>query len=181
MGLLTKDDSKLYREWFKEMARLRGIRVIYRYAVFTSETIHSEFNSCYSEPIDIDVIFDTNPRASTLKKIGWVSESPDDKPYIVYLPYDLPHLNTESVIDIPPEIDERTLNDIVSDHHGKPPMRPRRFKVTTINQLIEFPDCWICTLAPVFDTEDVDNNYESTNFNFIENPKEDGNIKLGLI
>ena len=32
MGLLTQKDARLFRGFFKEMARLRGIPVTYRYA-----------------------------------------------------------------------------------------------------------------------------------------------------
>lgn len=153
MGLLTQDDATLYRGWFKEMAYLRGIRVLYQYAISTTETIHAEFDSTYSKHIPVDVIFETNPKANTLKRIGWVSENPDDKPYIVYLPFDIPNLNTESIVSIPPSVEKG--------------LRARKFKVTTINTLIEYPDCWICTLAPVFDTDKVDNDYSETNYNYV--------------
>lgn len=176
MGLLTKNDSTLYRGWFKEMARLRGIEVKYQYAIETTETIHSEFDSNLSDPIDMDIIFDTNPRANTLKRIGWISENPDDKPYIAYLPYDTPSLTAESIITIPPQVDITTDNDRVSKTE-RVVMKSKRFKVTTINELIEFPDCWICTLAPVFETSKVNNDYSGTNFNFIK----DDSTGLGLI
>lgn len=154
MGLLTKNDSTLYRNWFKEMCRLRGISVGYQYATDTIKTIHSEFQSTYSDTISIDIIFDANPKVNTLKKLGWVSENSDDKPYIAYLPYDTVNLNTESIIVIPPSVENNT--------------RSRKFKVTSITELIEYPDCWICTLAPVFDTETLNNDYSESNFNFIE-------------
>lgn len=180
MGLLTRDDSTIYRGWFKEMAFLRGISVKYQYAIETTETIHSEFDSELSDPIPMDIIFDTNPRVNTLKLIGWVSENPDDKPYIAYLPYDAPNLTTESIITIPPQVDVTTMNDVISGNEQKG-MADKSFKVTTINQLIEFPDCWICTLAPVYVTKEVDNDYSSTNFNFVkEKDDEDPNSGLGL-
>lgn len=155
MGLLTKNDAAIYRGFFVEMARLRGISVEYQYAIATTESIHSEFSSTYSNPITIDIIFDTNPKANTLKKIGWVSENPDDKPYIAMLPYNTVNLTTESIISIPPSVELQQL-------------RNRKFKVTSMNTLIEYPDCWICTIAPVFDTVVTDNDYSESNFNYID-------------
>jgi len=154
MGLLTQKDARLFRGFFKEMARLRGIPVIYRYATEVDTTIHSEFISTMSKPIPIDIIFDENPKISTLSRIGWVSEKPDDKPYIAMLSFDVPNLTAESTISIAP-IDGITT-------------QTRDFKITTINTLLEFPDCWICTLAPIFNNDPVKDNYDDSNYNYIE-------------
>lgn len=155
MGFLTQEDSTLYRCFFKEMAHLRGFEVQYRYVIKTDPTIYTEFQSKLSDPINIDIIYESNPKVSTLNKIGWVSENPGDKPYIAMLPFDTPHLTTESVISIPPfiEIDSRA----------------RDFKITSINTIIEFPDCWICTIAPIFDNRPVRDNYSESNYNYFEN------------
>ena len=62
MGLLTRDDAKLYRGFFKEMARLKGFTVKYQYILESTETIHSEINpEVLSDPIDIDIIYEENP------------------------------------------------------------------------------------------------------------------------
>ena len=154
MGYLTRGDSTLFRGFFKEAARLRGIHCQYYYVIHPNETIYGEVNPEYSQPIEIDIIFDTNPKTRTLKAINWVSEYGDDKPYIAYLPYDVPHLSTHSKLVIPP-IDSL-------QNQGK------SFKITTINTLLEFPDCWTCTVVPIFETEDSRNNYEETNSNYIK-------------
>lgn len=154
MGLLTKKDARLFRFFFKEMAKLRGISVKYRYVEDTETTIHAEFESKLSEPIDMDIIFNENPSVNTLKTIGWVSENPDDKPYIAQIPFDAPFLSTECEIEIPPFL------EIAS--------RCRKFKITSINTLLEYPDCWTCTLAPIFDNAPVKDNYDETNYNYVE-------------
>lgn len=70
MGLLTKDDSTLYRNFFKEMAYLRGISVKYSYPVDIDTSIHGEIRPInMSTSIDIDIIFEENPSVSTLKTI----------------------------------------------------------------------------------------------------------------
>lgn len=154
MGLLTDRDAKLFRIFFKEMAKLRGIKVQYRYVIETETTIHAEFNSVLSDPMEMDIIFNENPTVNTLAKLGWVSENPEDKPYIAQLPFDAPHLTTECVIEIPPFL------EIAS--------RYRKFKITSINTLLEYPDSWTCTLAPIFDNKPVKDNYNRTNYNYVD-------------
>lgn len=153
MGLLTQKDARLWREFFKEMAFLRGQTVKYQYPIETTATIHSELMSTLSEPIDMDIIFDENPKTATLKKVKWVSEFPDDKPYIAILPYDAINLCTECVITIPP-ID--SLNEV-----------GRKFKITSITTINEYPDSWTCVVAPIFDTETPKNDYSESNYNYV--------------
>lgn len=159
MGYLTDRDSTLYRQWFKEMARLRGIPVLYQYPVELDPTIHSEMITELSEPIEMDIIFDSNPKTATLKKLHWVSEFPDDKPYIAILPFDALNLSTECVISIRPI-------DSLQDQY-------RKFKITSINTILEYPDSWTCTLAPIFENlnDMPKNDYSDSNFNYIDESK----------
>lgn len=154
MGFLTQSDSTLYRGFFREMAKLRGIPVKYRYPLSTDVSIHAESRPYLSDYIDMDIIFNENPSMNTLRTLRWVSENPDDKPIIAQLPYDAPGIGVDCIITIPP-----------IDSVG----RARDFKITSIQTLLEFPDCWTCTLAPVFDTEEVDRDYGNSNYNFLEN------------
>ena len=135
------------------MAYLRGISVIYQYPTNINFTIHAERQTELSEEIPMDIIFDENPKVSTLKKIHWVSELPDDKPYIAYLPFDAPHLSVECVITIPPI-------DVLHE-------KARKFKVTSLTALMEYPDAYVCTLAPIVDTENPKLNYDSSNYNHL--------------
>lgn len=159
MGFLTDRDSTLYRNFYKEMAKLRGIPVLYRYPVEIDPTIHSEMISKLSEPMEMDIIFQENPKTSTLKQIKWVSEFPNDKPYIAILPFDAPNLSTECTISIKPI---GSLNETYRD-----------FKITSINTIMEFPDSWTCTLAPIFETKDgtPKNDYSDSNYNYIDGKK----------
>ena len=102
MGLLTKEDSEIFRGCFKEMAKLRGIHELYKYPIDKSRTIHSELVVAkYSDTIETDVIFDTSPKLATLRRLGWVSETQDDKPYIIQVAYDLPELQYGCIITLP--------------------------------------------------------------------------------
>ncbi len=156
MGLLTQGDAKMFQTWFREMAKLRGISVKYIYPVIENTTIHSEIQCEFSSEIDLDILFEENPKVATLKRIGWVSEKPDDKPYIAMLPFDAPHLQTKCRIMIPP------IGQAIPG---------RWFEITAIYSNLEYPDCYTCTLVPVFETNKTNNNHEETNFNYIHDSR----------
>lgn len=153
MGLLTDKDAKLFRTFFKEAAMLRGIDVRYQYIIQESISIHSESDLTLSEPINMSILFDENPRLKTLKTIGWVSENPEDKPYIAYLPFDAKELSVRNVIEIPP----------IGSFD-----KSRKFRITAITTSIEFPDSWLCTLAPLFKNDPIQSDYEETNYNYMD-------------
>ena len=153
MGLLTGEDSKLFRQFFKEMAFLRGISVEYIYPVDEDVSIHGQIFPEFSSIYNINIIFESAPKIKTLKNYGWVSEDNSDKPYIAYLPYDTPHIQTKARLKLYP---------IGSEKDGK------WFEITNINEAIEFPDAYICKLAPVYVSEKEKLNYEQTNHNYID-------------
>ena len=163
MGLLTQNDAKIFQGWFRECAKLRGISVKYMYPVKDNITIYSEIHSSFSDAVDIDILFDENPAVKTLKRIGWVSEDPEDKPAIAHLSLDTPHLQTKARIMIPP------IGQAIPG---------RWFEVTSIHSNLEYPDSYTCTLAPVFETDKEKTCYEESNYNYVEHekanqPKED--------
>lgn len=141
MGELFKSDAEIYRKFFKEQARLLGVHVQYLYPIDLDFDLHGQENPRgYSEPIEMDIIFDQSPKLKTLKKLGWVSESKDDKPYIVQLPYDSPNLQKGCLVVLPSPL----------------PLSPSRvFKITdiTVDQIL--PDSWYCKVAPKLDTRSV--------------------------
>ena len=159
MGYLTRNDATLWRQFFKEMAYLRGIPCQYRYVTSQEVTNYGEFLYTLSEPIDMDIIFDDNPKVSTLRKIGWVSENSDDKPYIAQLPFDAKDLKVGCTISI---------KDFDLDS-------TRDFKITTMRMLLEFPDCYTVTLAPIFFTNEAKTTYTETNYNYMDTPDADVN------
>ena len=155
MGLLTKQDSTIHRNFFKEMAKLRGISVIYQYPIDMQFSIYAEEDPTgFSEEIPMDIIFDENPKMATLRRYGWVSEVPEDKPYIATLPYDAPNLCKGCWITIPPPF---------------PLGEGRIFVITEISANLEFPDSWVCKIAPVMKGKPQKPlDYSDTNFNFIK-------------
>ena len=137
MGILINRDAEVYRKFFKEQAKLIGIKVQYQYPVDMEFTLHGQENpKGYSDPIDLDIIFDQSPKLVTLRKFGWVSEDDRDKPYIVQVPYDTPNLQKGCLLILPSPL----------------PLEPSRvFKITDITVDHVLPDSWYCRVAPKFE------------------------------
>lgn len=148
MGLLNREDAKIYRGYFSEMCKLIGQSVGYQYVVERNMTIHSEDNSKLSTPIRIDALFDENPTVDTLNRIGWVSEINGQQPIIINLPYNTPKLTVNARI-------------IVESVDGVE--RPRVFKITKIASDLEYPDAYTCAIVPVFDQYVQRNQYTLVN------------------
>ena len=156
MGILTNKDAAIFRKMFKEMAKLRGIKVLYQYPIDMEFTIYAEENpKGFSEEIPMDIIFDENPKVTTLRKYGWVSELKEDKPYIAILPFDAPSLCKGCRIILEP------IMSVASK---------RVFVITDIQSNFEIPDSWTCKLAPVFfnKTEDKLKEYKDKNNVFMK-------------
>lgn len=153
MGLLTQEDSKVFRGWFEEMALLHGFRVGYQYPLGDTKTIHSEPNMPMSIPIDLDIIFNENPTLDTLKKHGWVVEIGEQKPVVAQVPYSTPGLQRYCRIIIPP------VGTVTSE---------RIFEVTAISTILEYPDCWTVRLAPIYKTIQNQNDLTKTNYSMID-------------
>lgn len=148
MGLLNRQDAKIFRQYFSEMVKLIGISVGYQYVVERKMTIHSEDNSVLSTPIRLDVLFDENPQVDTLNRLGWVSEINGQKPVVVNMPYNTPNLTVNARV-------------IIESVDGVE--RPRVFKITQIVSDLEFPDAFTCALVPVFDQYTQKNQYTLVN------------------
>ena len=149
MGLLNRQDSKIFRKYFSEMCNLIGISVGYQYVKKQNLTIHSEDNSELSTPIRIDVLFDENPTVDTLNRLGWVSEiNTDQKPIIINMPYNTPHLTVNARVHI------ESIDGV---------NRPRVFRITAIASDLEYPDAYTCSAVPVFDQYVQKNQYTLIN------------------
>ena len=148
MGLLNRQDAKIFRGYFNEMVKLIGQSVGYQYVVKKELTIHSEDNSILSAPIRIDILFDENPQVDTLNRLGWVSELNQQKPIVINMPYNTPNLTVNARVTI------ESVDGVA---------RPRVFKITKIVSDLEFPDAYTCAIVPVFDQYVQKNQYTLVN------------------
>lgn len=148
MGLLNRQDCKIFRQYFSEMVKLIGQSVGYQFVVEKKMTIHSEDNSTLSVPIRLDVLFDENPSVDTLNTLGWTSELNTMQPVVVNVPYNTPKLSVGARMTI------ESVDGV---------QRPRVFKVTKIISDLEFPDAFTCAIVPVFDQYEQKNQYTLVN------------------
>ena len=148
MGLLNRKDSTIYRNYFKECAKLIGIECSYQYVVKQDLTIHSEDNSTLSQPIPLNILFDENPSVDTLNRMGWVIELGTVQPVVATLPYDTPNLTVNARITV-----------MAKDGLA----RQRVYRITKIASDIEYPSTWSCTLVPIMDQIPQENKYTLIN------------------
>lgn len=156
MGQLVRKDAELFRKFFKEQAKLLGIHVLYQYPVDMEFNIYGQENPRgYSDPIEMDVIFDQSPKLRTVQKLGWVSEDPSDKPYIVQVPFDTPNLKKGCLITLPAPL---------------PISTSRIFKITDITFDQVLPDSWYCKVAPKFEEMNAltPQDYTDKSFSFLK-------------
>ena len=146
MGLLVGRDSTLLRSYFDEMAKLIGIHVKYFYPIDMSFSIYGDENPLgFSEPEGIDIIFDENPSIRTLKRYGWVTEGDEAQPPIAQFSYNTKNLAKGCRIEIPDNLHDRG----------------RLFVVTNMTTNLEFPESYMCKLAPVFHTKNKEEKIAS--------------------
>lgn len=162
MGLLNRQDAKIFRGYFNEMVKLIGQSVAYQYVVKKELTIHSEDNSLLSAPIRIDILFDENPQVDTLNRLGWVSELNQQKPIVINMPYNTPNLTVNARVTI------ESVDGVA---------RPRVFKITQIASDLEFPDAFTCAIVPVFDQYVQKNQYTLVNHEKINQDESDRTSK----
>lgn len=162
MGLLNRQDAKIFRRYFSEMVKLIGQSVGYQYVIKQELSIHSEDNSKLSAPIRIDILFDENPQIDTLTRLGWVSELNSQKPIVINMPYNTPNLTVNARV-------------IIESVDGTP--RPRVFKITQIVSDLEFPDAYTCAIVPVYDQYIQKNQYTLVNHEKINQDESDRTSK----
>lgn len=159
-GLLLTPDIKLHRQYFNEMCKLIGIKVIYRapkpdkhYTNFT------EIESNYQPAEAVGCIFEEHPTQKTMKKLGWDSELQTEES-IISVPYDLHDLQVGALFIIPSGIDCT---------------KGRLFRVTELSVGIVYPSSVTCKLVPEWEDDYTpdQNRFEHSSFNLLNNENYD--------
>lgn len=146
MGLLVGKDATIFRNYFNEMTKLLGIQVKYFYPIDMDFSVYGDENPLgFSEPELIDIIFDENPSIRTLKKYGWVTEGEERQPIMAQFPYNTKNLQKGCRIAI-----QSNLYD-----------KDRLFVVTDMTTNLEFPESYMCKLAPVFHKKNTEEKLET--------------------
>lgn len=159
-GTLLTPDIRINRQYFREMCKLLGIRVLYRAPKPDKKyTTYREIEANYESPILTGCIFDEHPTQQTLKKMGWVSELNENSSFI-HVDYDLPGLQQGALFIIPSGLDD-----------GK----GRLFRVVKMVNEIVYPSSMTCEIVPEYTDnfedmsggKDIDELIESEKLNIL--------------
>lgn len=160
-ALLMGQNIKLHRHYFKEMARLIGIKVIYRAPKLQTKdyTTYGEIDSYYEQPVAVWCIFEDHPTQQTMKKLGWDSELLENA-LIIHVPYDLPGIQQGALFIVPSGIDNA---------------EGRVFQVVKMTNSIVYPASITCEIVPYYpdDFTDSNFNYSQHNFNLLEGEEDE--------
>lgn len=154
MGILVGNDASYFQSAFKEMAALIGINCRYQFIVNKQIDSSSEIEGDFSDPISMDIILDNYPQQKTLRRLGWFSEDSEDKPIIACLPIDTPNLQRGCRILI--------KGALVGDW--------KTFRITSISNIMLFPESFTVKLAPEFESlmqTNLHKDYARKNTNYI--------------
>ena len=161
-GLLMGKDIKLFRKWFKEMTKLRGINCIYKAPKPGTKNYdrHGDLDADYERPIVVGVIFENHPDQKTLKKMGWVSELQESSS-MIHVPYDLQGLQRGALFIVPSGLDNA---------------EGRLFRVINMQNIMMYPASIACEIAPEYidnDTQTSIQDFTERNFTVLLDHEED--------
>lgn len=147
---------KLQRGYFKEMAKLIGINVIYRAPKPDKHwTVYEEIESNYEMPMPVSCIFEDHPNQYTMKKLGWVSELQENAS-LISVPYDLPGIQVGALFIVPSSLD-CTIG--------------RVFMVSKMQTSMIYPASITCELVPQYENTFSPelHDYSHSSFNLLNN------------
>lgn len=137
-GTLVQPAALLHRQYFREMVKLLGIRVIYRYPLPGKHyTTYADIDANFSQPILTGCIFDEHPTQKTMKKMGWIAELEPSKS-VIHVDYDLPNLQRGGLFIIPSGIDNA---------------KARIFRIDEMTSGFVYPTSVACIIAPEYENE----------------------------
>ena len=144
--LLIPENIKHHRHWFKEMAKLLGINVIYKPPLEANQQQgilgktydgYGELIAEYGEGSLISCIFDEHPVQKTMQKLGWNSELMENNS-VIHVPYDLPNIQRGAIFIIPSGLD------------GK---EGRVYRVLDLSTICIYPASIACLIGPIWSSD----------------------------
>ena len=136
---LIGHDILLMRDRYDEALEMRGIPAKYQYPIMPTTSFSGEsVVDGFSDPEDIHIFFDGNPKVKTLRRYGWVVENSDDLPLLIHCSFHLKNLQKDA------------LFTFAGQYTGVP---DRIFRVSDLTYDIQAPDHIICKVVPVYDKQ----------------------------
>lgn len=158
-GLLLTPDIKLHRQWFREMAKLQGVGVIYYRPLNKYYTTYTEIKGERYHPDNIYVIYEQTPTQRTMKALGWNSELSEGAS-IIHVEYGLTGLQVGSLFLLPSGIDGA---------------QGRLFRVSKMSNIALYPASIACEIVPEYSSDFNDElfNHEHNSLNLLDIKEED--------
>lgn len=133
---LIGPDIVLMRKRYDEALNLMGIPAQYQFPNLPGTNAQSEsLVDSYSEPDDIYIFFEGNPKVTTFKRYGWVVENNQDLPFLIHCSFNLPHVQRDAIFRI-------------AGQYADIPARV--FKATEVSYDLQCPDHLTCQVVPVY-------------------------------
>lgn len=160
-GTLLTPDIRIHRQYFREMVKLLGIRVLFRAPRPGKKyTTYAEMDANYFPPMLVGCIFDEHPSQQTLRKMGWISEL-DENSSFIHVDYDLKGLQQGALFIVPSGLDDGNA---------------RLFRVVKMATSMVYPASIVCEIVPEYidnfedytGGHDVDALIESEDLNVFE-------------
>lgn len=153
---LIGDDILIMRKRYDEALQMQGIPAKYQFPLMpdTNEQGETVIDS-YSDPEDVYIFFDGNPKVKTLRRYGWVVENDDQLPLLIHCSFNMKHMQKDCIF---------TFSGQYTD------LKERVFRVQDITYDIQAPDHLICKVIPVYDKQivgrtksEIKNTYNKSN------------------
>lgn len=165
MGSLYRQDLNRYKQYFKEVAKLLGVDISYRYIIkrktekATGESTYSKL----SEPIKISVVVEQgNPMVDSLKQLGWFVDT------------DIEQLLVDFSVDTP-NLQEGCRFSFVSNENEE---QTKEYVITKLSNEILYPTCIKCLCQPVLETESTINSDNEIEYGQREITSDDENYSF---
>ena len=158
--LLNEQNLKFQRQYFEEMVRLIGLKVLYL-APRKDKTYngYGELESFFYDPVEVGCIFTEHPNVWTMRKAGWNVERADDLS-MIQVPYDLERLERGGLFLI---------------KCGPDTAEPRKFQIRDMKTDAVVPVCVECLLGAVYSSTFETSQFQHTdnNFNLLRHDEEE--------
>lgn len=135
MSLIVPQEIEYLRKQFKFTVEQIGVEFRYKYPLNNSiDFFNQPAPEGYSEGESVYGIFDGDPKLETYKNLGWVVEDNDNLPFLIHVPFDVPHIQRGCLFESDGQITS---------------IESRLFQVTKLTTALVCPDHIVCQIVPL--------------------------------
>ena len=135
MSLIVPEEIEYLREQFKHTVYEVGVEFQYRYPLNNNiDFFNQPAPDGYSERMPVFGIFEGAPKLTTYRTLGWVVEKTDNLPFLIHVPFDVPHIQRGCLFEIDGQVTS---------------IETRLFQVTQLTTGLVCPDHIVCQIVPL--------------------------------